>query len=251
MAQGVEKGLVRAVDVARKVTVQRASNGLAYSIYGEPALPEHELVRLVQAVPEAMAHALREKEYFFVPLAMDAGRRGGDAETMIAETYTPELADEAICHRNVSLGTQDGVFLSTRLLGDKFAIAFELFINVCHAFVDSTGVAEQFAAVCWAQAEAEVKGETSHDAWDSREQALADKGQPNEKAKGEYLSTAFADSLAIYLLSLAVDFDYSELREREYPLLAPQALAERLRVVAALFPPGEGYEFAIRYRRRP
>ena len=36
---------------------------------------------------------------------------------------------------------------------------------------------------------------------------------------------------------LALDFDYSELREREYPLLAPAALAARLRLVAELFPP--------------
>ena len=51
----------------------------------------------------------------------------------------------------------------------------------------------------------------------------------------EYIEAAFSDAVAIYMLSLAVDFDYSELREREYPLLAPQALAERLRLVARLF----------------
>jgi len=44
--------------------------------------------------------------------------------------------------------------------------------------------------------------------------------------------------------------DYTELREREYPLLAPQPLADRLRLVAKLFPPNPGYEFAVRYRRR-
>jgi hypothetical protein len=54
----------------------------------------------------------------------------------------------------------------------------------------------------------------------------------------------------MYLLSLALDFDYSELREREYPLLAPAALAARLRLVAELFPPNPGYEFVVRYRRR-
>jgi hypothetical protein len=46
-----------------------------------------------------------------------------------------------------------------------------------------------------------------------------------------------------------VDFDYADLREREYPLLAPQALAERLRAVAALFPANAGYEFQVLYRR--
>jgi hypothetical protein len=40
------------------------------------------------------------------------------------------------------------------------------------------------------------------------------------------------------------------LREREYPLLAAPALAERLRHVAEMFPPNAGYEFEIRYRRR-
>lgn len=65
-----------------------------------------------------------------------------------------------------------------------------------------------------------------------------------------YLDAAFSDAVAIYLLSLALDFDYSELREREYPLLAPAALAARLRLVAELFPPNPAYEFAVRYRRR-
>ena len=46
---------------------------------------------------------------------------------------------------------------------------------------------------------------------------------------GSYFESAFSDSLAIYMLSLAVDFDYHDLREREYPLLAAPALAERLR----------------------
>ncbi len=72
----------------------------------------------------------------------------------------------------------------------------------------------------------------------------------DEKARSRFGEAAFADAVAIYLLSLSVDFDYSELREREYPLLAPQALAERLRHVAKLFPPNAGYEFAIKYRRR-
>ena len=52
------------------------------------------------------------------------------------------------------------------------------------------------------------------------------------------------------LLSLALDFDYSELREREYPLLAPAALAARLKMVAEMFPPNPGYQFSVRYRRR-
>ena len=250
MAERVGNGLVRAVDVAREVRLQRTANGLSYGVYGEPALPEGEFERLVQAVPAGVAEALGQKEYFFVPLAMNAGRRGGDADALVAEAYTEELADDAICHRNVSLGAREGVFLSTRLLGDKFAVAFELFINVGHGFVEALGVPEGFSGVCWAQALKEVKGETSQDAWEDRRLALAVKGRIDEKAKDSYLEAAFADALAVYLLSLAVDFDYSELREREYPLLAPVALAERLRWVAKMFPPNAGYEFAIKYRRR-
>ena len=64
-------------------------------------------------------------------------------------------------------------------------------------------------------------------------------------------NTAFADAIAIYLLSLCLDVDYYELREREYPLLAPSALAERLKKVAALFPPNAGFQFSIIHRRRP
>ena len=52
------------------------------------------------------------------------------------------------------------------------------------------------------------------------------------------------------MLSLAVDFDYHDLREREYPLLAAPALAERLRHVAGLFPTNAGYDFQILYRRK-
>jgi hypothetical protein len=124
--------------------------------------------------------------------------------------------------------------------------------------VDEAGVAESFAELAWNQVVADVRGETSMDAWESRGLALGGgeaatrDGKPriDEKAKTDYLQAAFSDAVAICLLSLAVDFDYSELREREYPLLAPQALAERLRLIARLFPPNPDYEFSIRYRRR-
>ena len=101
---------------------------------------------------------------------------GGDADAMIASAYTAELADEAICHRNVTLGEREGVFLSTRLLGDKFAVAFELFINVGHGFVEASGVPEGFEGLCWGQAVADVRGETSQDAWDDRGVALRGEG---------------------------------------------------------------------------
>ncbi len=269
MAEEIQDGLVQATQVAREADVRQAANGIRFAVFGDAGLDDVELARMVQAVPSSVAAALARKSYYFVPLALAEGRAGeaaghrkGNEVTMISPEYTAELADLAICHRNVALGTGEdggeGVFISSRLLNDRFSLAFEFFINVGHAFVDEAGVSESFAELAWNQAVADVRGETSQDAWESRSAALggdgsAQDGKPriDEKAKTDFLEAAFSDAMAIYMLSLSVDFDYSELREREYPLLAPQALADRLRLVAKLFPPNADYEFAIRYRRRP
>jgi hypothetical protein len=132
---------------------------------------------------------------------------------------------------------------------DRFSIAFEFYINVAHAFVDRAGISPHFADLVWEQASGNVRGETSLDAFEFRKQATA-AGRVDEKAKSDYLATAFSDAIAIYLLSLCLDVDYYELREREYPLLAPSALAARLKKVAELFPPNPGFQFNILYRRR-
>jgi len=278
MAKDVQDGLVPAVKVAQEAAIQQAPNGVRYATYGENNLVTSDLERMVQAVPAAIAAALGRKIYYFVPLAMSGSadrlereHRGGNDETMIATAYSPELNEQAICHRNVNLGGSDvgkeGVFISTRLLNDRFALAFEFFINVGHAFVEVAGVPESFNKLAWEQAVKDVRGETSQDAWESRNQSLIEarrvgptsspdaeqtgsRTRIDEKAKSDFLESAFSDAVAIYQLSLSVDFDYSELREREYPLLAPQPLAERLRLAAKLFPPNPGYEFSIRYRRR-
>jgi hypothetical protein len=94
-----------------------------------------------------------------------------------------------------------------------------------------------------------VRGETSLDAYELRKVATTS-GPEAEKAKHEYLLAVFADSIAVYMLSLFLDVDYQDLRERDYPLLAPDALAERLRKVNELFPPNPGFEFAVYHRRR-
>jgi hypothetical protein len=257
MAEGVQSELVQATQVIHNAEVRFAPNGIRYASFGEHNLDNRDLERMVQAVPIAIAGALTRKTYYFVPLAL-SDRRGGEA-TLVAPAYTPEFGDQAICHRNVMHEGAEAVFISTRLLGDRFALAFEFFINIGHAFVDVIGVPEAFDQLVWGQALADVRGETSLDAWESRNLALSNNGSQekidgkpviDEKARNSYLESAFSDSVAIYQLSLSVDFDYSELREREYPLLAPQALADRLRLAARLFPPNPGYEFAIRYRRR-
>jgi len=246
MAEGVQSDLVQAVQVIHETSVRHAPNGIRYASFGENNLEDRDLERMVQAVPLAIAGALTRKTYYFVPLAL-SDRRGSET-TLIAPTYNVEFGDQAICHRNVTHDSTEGVFISTRLLGDRFALAFEFFV---------IWVPEAFDQLAWSQALADIRGETSLDAWEGRNLALAGKsekidGKPivDEKARNSFLESAFSDAVAIYQLSLSVDFDYSELREREYPLLAPQALADRLRLVARLFPPNPSYEFAIRYRRR-
>lgn len=233
--------------VAAKVLMLRAANGLSYAPWGETRMGENDLERLVDAVPAAMAPALKNRAYYFVPLAIaDTG------ETLVAPSYSVELGDRAVCHRNTSFGATEAVFLSTRLVEDRFGLAFEFFINVAHNFVDVAGVPESFSQLVWSQADAQVRGETSQDAWESRRRAQDTNGKKtiDERARSTFYDASFSDALAIYMLSLAVDFDYHDLREREYPLLAAPALAERLRHVASLFPPNLGYEFQILYRRK-
>ena len=224
MSNGIQVELWHAEKVATLVTVTEAPNGIHYATWGETRVSEPDLDRLVGAVPATLSSA-----------------------------YTVDLGDRAICHRNSTFGTTEAVFLSTRLVEDRFGLAFEFFINVAHNFVEAAGVPESFSSLAWSQAEAQVRGETSQDAWETRRRAqdiLAGQKSIDERARNTFYESAFSDSLAVYMLSLAVDFDYHDLREREYPLLAAPALAERLRHVASLFPANPGYEFQILYRRK-
>jgi len=313
--------LVNAAQIAHDTEVRQSPNGVSFATFGETGLADLDLDRMLETVPTSITAALKANTYYFVPLALreavadNPGNLETDAEallksevaaepTMVASAYTDEFSDAAICHRNVELGHgRRGVFISTRLMGDRFALSFEFFINVAHAFVDQAGTPEVFADLVWKQALGDVRGETSIDAWETRNLAFGRpaNAQPeptpaasrrnrglasfsarqrafassdgaetpvsqlnasaqiapmsipssvNDKERALYLEATFSDAVAIYLLSLALDFDYSELREREYPLLSPAALASRLRVVAELYPPNPGYEFAVKYRRR-
>ena len=292
--------LVRAAQVAGEVEVRLSANGVRFATFGETGVPAPDLDRMLEAVPPAIGAALGANTYYFVPLALRESAEPEEADgfaknvsqspeqAMVARAWSDELGEVAICHRNVALDREfgsghRGVFISTRLMGDRFALSFEFFINVAHAFVDVAGVPETFAELVWQQAVDGVRGETSMDAWESRnlafgrepnaqpeeprsrrsftararpfstEEPAAVKVTPgvvDEKERGLYVESAFSDAVAIYLLSLALDFDYSELREREYPLLAPAALAARLKLVAEMFPPNPGYQFSVRYRRR-
>jgi hypothetical protein len=231
-------------EILRMSPVQQAPNGICYASFGDMQLTAKDLERMVAAVPLPIAAALERKAYYFVPLTVGQGE-----ETVIAERYDVELSENAVCHRNLKLGSSECVFISTRLMEDRFSVAFEFFINIGHAFVETAGVSADFAELVWKQAEDRVRGETSLDAYELRK--VATSASPDaEKGRNEYMSAAFADAIAIYLLSTYIDVDYYDLREREYPLLAPAALAERLRKVAGIFPANPGFEFAIYYKRR-
>lgn len=248
MASTTQIELWHAEKVAAQATVALAANGIHFATWGETRIPDVDVERLVGAVPATLSAALEKRVYFFIPLAIaDTG------DIMIAPAYSVDLGDRAICHRNATFGSTEAVFLSTRLVEDRFGLAFEFLINVAHNFVEAAGVPESFATLVWSQAEAQVRGETSQDAWETRRRALDSKASPkgiDERARNTFFESAFSDALAVYMLSLAVDFDYHDLREREYPLLAAPALAERLRHVAGLFPTNAGYDFQILYRRK-
>jgi hypothetical protein len=274
MAEVAQMELLPASLVAQQTPVRQSENRLSYAIFADTHITAQELEPIVQAVPNAVAAALTRHAYYFVPLTI-----GETEETMVAPGYTIDLGDRAMCHRNVQFDGADCIFISTRLMQDRFALAFEFFINVGHHFVEAAGVPQSFCDLAWSQALAEVRGETSQDSYESRRRALdrgrnegpgarmaertfsrvdqpaaaarvVEKGRIDEKAKSNFFEAAFSDALAIYMLSLTLDFNYTDLREREYPLLAAPALAERLRHVAALFPPNPGYDFQISYRHK-
>jgi hypothetical protein len=244
MAQAAHALTRSPAEVIRQNPVSQAPNGICYAFTGNISTPANDLERMVGAVPLGAAAALERKAYYFVPLTIGQGE-----ETLIADRYDVALSDNAVCHRNLNVGDAQCVFISTRLMDDKFSVAFEFYINVGHAVVERAGVSQAFSELVWKQVQEGVRGETSLDAYELRKLATSP-GPDVEKHKNEYLATAFSDAISVYLLSLYLDVDYYDLRERDYPLLAPTPIAERLRKVAELFPPNPGFEFAIYYRRR-
>src|SRR5271167_1942508 len=149
-------------DVVRMTPVSQAANGVCYAVAGENSIGSFDLERMIAAVPTKIAASLKRKAYYFVPLTVNQGE-----EILIADRYDVALSDNAVCHRNLNLGDSQCVFISTRLMDDKFSVAFEFYINVGHALVERIGVSQAFADLVWKQVEAGIKGETSLDAWES------------------------------------------------------------------------------------
>src|SRR5207247_5180590 len=153
-------------EVVRHRPGSQPPNCICYAVAGEVSVRESDLQRMVAAVPDSAAAALQRKAYYFVPLTVNQGD-----ETVIADRYDVALSDNAVCHRNFDLGDSQCVFISTRLMDDKFSVAFEFYINVGHAVVDRAGVSREFADLVWRRVEAGVRGETSLAAWEARKLA--------------------------------------------------------------------------------
>src|SRR5690349_3132484 len=168
MAETTQALTLAPADAIRRAPVSQAPNGVCYAYLGEITLSPSDFERMVAAVPVAIAAALQKKAYYFVPLTVMQ-----DEDVVIAERYDVSLSDRAVCHRNLTLGDAQCVFISTRLMDDKFSVAFEFYINVGHAFVERAGVSQQFADLVWAQVDRKVRGETSMDAHEFRKQATS------------------------------------------------------------------------------
>ncbi len=348
MFDPAQTALLPAPEVARTTPLATARNSIRWASYGFTEVPSDTLEQIVEAVPPTVADALKGRAYYFVPLAIgepqgpsfssDVANQADDSETAIAPGFSDDLSDRATCHRTLLANGVESTFISARLMQDKFALAFEFFINISHHFVDAGSIPERLRSLLWSQMQAGVRGETSQDAYEARARAsdaaatrksvalfpshlaqtglpetavsVADAAEPaqtpaapdappspaagfgmvlsgaagsapvqsmfaavgnklgrkrsiephvepgkahvpaEDPASSAFYEAAFADALAIYMLSLTLDLDYADLREREYPLLAAPALADRLRLIADLYPPPPAYEFAIRYRRR-
>src|ERR1700753_4132709 len=216
MAEVAQMELVPASLVAQQTPVQQSEDGLGYAIFADTHITDEELGPIVQAVPSTVAAALSRHAYYFVPLTI-----GETEETMVAPGYTIDLGDRALWRRSGQFDGSDCIFISTRLMQDRFALAFEFFINVGHHFVEAAGVPQSFCDLGWSQALAEVRGETSQDSYESRRRALdggttdspstrmaersfsrvdqttagrpVEKGRVDEKAKSSFFESAFSD----------------------------------------------------------
>src|SRR5438105_11874078 len=193
MAQAAQALTQTPSEVVRNSPVTQAPNGICFAYTGQITVAANDLERMVATVPRSAAAALERKAYYFVPLTVTHGD-----DTLIADRYDVALSDNAVCHRNLTLGDSQCVFISTRLMDDKFSVAFEFYINVGHAVVERAGVSQEFADLAWKQVEGSVRGETSPDAWDARKLASAGAADV-EKHKNEYFAAAFSDAISIYL----------------------------------------------------
>src|SRR5436305_4229036 len=61
MAEGVDSGLIQAVQVASDTALHHSPNGVKYGLFGDTNLEDKDIARMVQAVPVAIAGTLARK----------------------------------------------------------------------------------------------------------------------------------------------------------------------------------------------
>src|SRR5581483_830796 len=86
MAGTAQIPLYSAAKVAQEAQVREAGNGMCWATFGELRAGADEIERIVQAVPTVIAAALRQRAWYFVPLAI-----GENDETVVAPDYTVDL----------------------------------------------------------------------------------------------------------------------------------------------------------------
>jgi len=97
--------------------------------------------------------------------------------------------------------------------------------------------------------EANVKGETSLDAWESRK--LATTSGPNtEKHKNEYFAAAFSDSISIYLLRCFWMWITTICVSGLSATGSGCKWLSGCGKLPSCFPANPGFEFAVYYKRR-
>ena len=137
MASSAQVELWHAEKVATQVAMVEGPNGLRYAAWGETRVSDADLERLSAPSPPRSRRrcASAPTSLFLLPSPILA-------KTWLRPRYTVELGDRAVCHRNATFGSTEAVFISTRLVEDRFGLAFEFFINVAHNFVEAASVPE-------------------------------------------------------------------------------------------------------------
>ena len=232
-------------EVVRDTPVSQAPNGICYAVSGEMNIPGADVERMVSVVPKAVAAALERKAYYFVPLTVNQGD-----QTVIADRYDVALSDSAVCHRNLELGGSQCVFISTRLMDDKFSIAFEFYINVGHAFVERAGVSQDFADLVWKQAESRVRGETSLDAMECAQAFHRPRSRRREAQERLLRLRVFGRDLHLSVVDVSRRGLLQTCASATIPcsprLRWPSACARLQSCSRRIL----GFEFAVYYRRR-
>ncbi|MEI9970287.1 MAG: hypothetical protein WDM87_17340 [Terracidiphilus sp.] len=180
-------------------------------------------------------------------------------ENLVAPAYTVELGDRAVCHRNATFGDTEAVFLSTRLVEDRFGLAFEFFINVAHNFVEVAGVPESFATLVgrkprhrFAEKPAWTHGRRARRALEPRNggKTSGTNGIDERAPQRFFRVVILRRSCRLYALARCRLRLPRSARARVPAAGRPRNWPSAYVTWPFLFPSNVGYEFQIHYRRK-